>query len=195
MTHTIAALADRLRAVAVSGGAIVVGGDEIIVTLAGVGALFICEVAGRIFVETPALASPGESRNTIDARHATSSGSADNSLGAACEVAMARPAARGRERHARVPVVRFESRSCLDKAFKTVATVLGLGYKVSPRATLRSFQDLALAASVSDIVTRAISGHATEAMQQHYSTVGSNEMRRGLAAVIDIATGRERRVA
>lgn len=59
----------------------------------------------------------------------------------------------------------------------------------------RSFQDLARAASVSDIVTRAISGHATEAMQHHYSTVAGAEVCDGLAAVIDIATGRQRRAA
>jgi hypothetical protein len=80
----------------------------------------------------------------------------------------------------------------LDKAFRTIAGVLELGYDVSPRAMRRSFQDLARAASVSDIVTRAISGHATEAMQHHYSTVAGAEVRSGLAAVIDIATGRRR---
>jgi integrase len=89
----------------------------------------------------------------------------------------------------------FRSRSCMDKAFKEIGTVLGLGYEVTPRAMRRTFQDLARAASVSDIVTRAISGHRTEAMQQRYSTVASAEMRAGLAKVIDIATGRERQAA
>lgn len=37
---------------------------------------------------------------------------------------------------------------------------------------------------------RAISGHATESMQRHYSTVAADEMRDGLAKVIDIATAR-----
>jgi hypothetical protein len=35
----------------------------------------------------------------------------------------------------------------------------------------RTFQDLARAAEVRDIVTRSASGHSTEAMQRHYSTV------------------------
>jgi integrase len=86
----------------------------------------------------------------------------------------------------------FQSRSCLKKPFIAVGRVLALGYHVSPRAMRRSFQDLARAASVSDIVTRAISGHATETMQRHYSTVAGAEVREGLAAVIDIATGRKR---
>ena len=56
----------------------------------------------------------------------------------------------------------------------------------------RTFQDLARAAQVHDVVTRAISGHSTETMQRHYSTVNGDEMRAGLAKVIDIATGRKR---
>jgi integrase len=86
----------------------------------------------------------------------------------------------------------YQSRSCLDKAFKALSKLLDLGYDVSPRAMRRSFQDLARAAGVSDIVTRAISGHRTEAMQRRYSTVGNAEVLNGLAAVVDISTGRKR---
>jgi hypothetical protein len=86
----------------------------------------------------------------------------------------------------------FRSASCLDKPFAEVAKVLELGYAVTPRAMRRTYQDLARAASVADIVTRSISGHATPEMQRHYSTVSNEEQRAGLAKVIDIATGRER---
>jgi hypothetical protein len=93
----------------------------------------------------------------------------------------------------------FRSPYCLDKAFDKafdkVAEVLELGYKVTPCAMRRTYQDLAREAEVSDIVTRSISGHATPEMQRHYSTVSGDEMRAGLAKVIDIATGRERRAA
>ena len=89
----------------------------------------------------------------------------------------------------------FRSPSCLDKAFADVAEVLKLGYHVSPRCMRRTFQDLARAASIGDIVTRAISGHATPEMQRHYSTVAGEEVRAGMAKVIDIATGRERTAA
>ena len=51
----------------------------------------------------------------------------------------------------------------------------------------RTFQDLARSAAVPDIVTRAISGHATENMQRHYSTVASQEVRSGLADIISIS--------
>jgi hypothetical protein len=40
-----------------------------------------------------------------------------------------------------------------------------------------------------DAVTRAISGHATPAMQLHYSTVRSSEVRTALAKGAGIATG------
>ena len=42
-----------------------------------------------------------------------------------------------------------------------------------------------------DLVTRAISGHATEQMQQHYSTVDQTEMRQGMAKIISLAGVRE----
>jgi len=40
---------------------------------------------------------------------------------------------------------------------------------------------------VKDVVTRAVSGHATQAMQRHCSTVSPAEMRNSLAKVIDLA--------
>jgi hypothetical protein len=51
----------------------------------------------------------------------------------------------------------------------------------------RTFQDLCRAAEVKDVVTRAISGHATEEMQHHYSTVASEEIRQNLAKVVSLA--------
>jgi hypothetical protein len=55
----------------------------------------------------------------------------------------------------------------------------------------RTFQELARAAGVADVVPRAISGHATEAMQRRYSTARSHEVEDDLARVIDIATARQ----
>jgi integrase len=81
----------------------------------------------------------------------------------------------------------YRSRSCLDKPFRRVARAIGLGKLVTPRAMRRTFQDLARAAEVKDVVTRAVSGHASESMQQHYSTVSPEEMRQSLAKVISLA--------
>jgi hypothetical protein len=70
--------------------------------------------------------------------------------------------------------------------FEQLGTLLKLGYEVTetPKCMRRTYQDLCRAANVADIVTRSISGHATEDMQRHYSTVSADEMRAGLAAVI-----------
>jgi len=78
----------------------------------------------------------------------------------------------------------FRSPSCLDKPFKQVAKAIGLKKRITPRGMRRSFQDLARAAEVKDIVTRSISGHATETMQRHYSTVSGVEQAEGLGKVI-----------
>lgn len=89
----------------------------------------------------------------------------------------------------------FRSTSSLDKVFADIGKRIGLTYDVTPRCMRRTYQDLARAAELKDVVTRSISGHATPEMQRHYSTVSGDEMRAGLAKVIDIATGREQRAA
>lgn len=76
-----------------------------------------------------------------------------------------------------------------------VAKRIGLSYDVTPRCMRRTYQDLAHAAELRDVVTGAISGHATSEMQRRYSTVSGDEIRAGLAKVIDIASGREQRAA
>jgi hypothetical protein len=56
-----------------------------------------------------------------------------------------------------------------------VATELGITKHLTQRALRRTFNDLARAAQVTDLVTRSISGHLTEKMQAHYSTVNGGE--------------------
>ena len=85
----------------------------------------------------------------------------------------------------------FRARSVLDVPFQKTAEAIGLKKHITPRAMRRTFQDLARAAKVNDVVTRAISGHATETMQHHYSTVDSLEVKSGIARVIDLAGFRE----
>ncbi len=52
----------------------------------------------------------------------------------------------------------------------------------------RTFQDLARQANVPDLVTRAISGHATERMQRRYSTAHLEEIRDAVGKVAALAT-------
>jgi hypothetical protein len=94
----------------------------------------------------------------------------------------------------------FRSPCVLNKPLADVAEQLELGKKISQRALRRTFNDLARAAHVNDLVTRSISGHLTESMQHHYSTVNGNEQREALAKVIQLfasntrASGGEHRV-
>jgi integrase len=69
----------------------------------------------------------------------------------------------------------YRSASCLDWPFDKVAAAIDLGYPVSPRAMRRTFQDLAREAGIHGVITRAISGHATESMQRHYSTAATSK--------------------
>ena len=80
----------------------------------------------------------------------------------------------------------FRSTSVLLKPFAEVAREVGLTKRITPRALRRTFNDLARAAQVQDVVTRSISGHLTEGMQRHYSTVSGDEQRQALARVIDL---------
>jgi hypothetical protein len=81
----------------------------------------------------------------------------------------------------------FRSPSVLNKPFADVTETMGLGKKLSQRGLRRTFNDLARAAKVADLVTRSISGHLTESMQHHYSTVSSAEQRDGIARVVGFA--------
>ncbi len=78
----------------------------------------------------------------------------------------------------------FRSPSVLNKPFADVAKHVELGKAFTQRGLRRTFNDLARAARVESIITRSISGHLTERMQHHYSTVNTAEQREGIARVI-----------
>jgi hypothetical protein len=85
----------------------------------------------------------------------------------------------------------MRSRSALDKPFRDVIRALGWPLRFTPRGMRRTFQDLAREAQIHDIVTRAISGHATEKMQRHYSTAQLAEMEKAMGRVVSIVTAHE----
>lgn len=74
---------------------------------------------------------------------------------------------------------------CLKEAeIKHRFTVHGLRY---------TFTDLVRRANVDAVVRRALTGHVTEEMQRHYSTVGLDEKRAAIAGVIRLVPPTERR--
>ncbi len=89
----------------------------------------------------------------------------------------------------------FRSPSVLNKPFADVAEAIGLGKQFTQRGLRRTFNDLARAAAIEGVVTRSISGHLTERMQHHYSTVNADEQRGSIARVIDLMEARDERTA
>lgn len=81
--------------------------------------------------------------------------------------------------------------TALCKPFREVAMELKLGFTFTPRGMRRTFNDLARTANIQAIVTRSISGHLTEHMQDHYSTVRGPEQREGISRVVDLMKPRK----
>jgi hypothetical protein len=78
----------------------------------------------------------------------------------------------------------FRSEAFLKKAFPAVGNMIGLKKKFTPRGMRRTFNDLARVANVEALVTRSISGHLTEQMREHYSTVSPGEQRESIGRVL-----------
>jgi integrase len=85
----------------------------------------------------------------------------------------------------------FRSESFLKKAFVRVGQLIGLPKRITPRGMCRTFNDLARAARVEALVTRSISGHQTERMREHNSTVTPDEQRRSIGNVVRLFGARE----
>jgi hypothetical protein len=61
-----------------------------------------------------------------------------------------------------------------------------LNKQITPRGMRRTFNDLARAANVEALVTKSISGHQTDRMREHYSTVSPDEQRRSIGNVVSL---------
>jgi integrase len=89
----------------------------------------------------------------------------------------------------------YRSPSVLNKPFSDVVDEMGLDKRFTQRGLRRTFNDLARTARVDALVTRSISGHLTERMQHHYSTVNSDDQRQSIAKVIELTKARAKRQA
>jgi integrase len=74
----------------------------------------------------------------------------------------------------------------LRKPFARIGALIGLGMHFTPSGLRRTFNDLARAAQVESLVTRSISGHLTDRMREHYSTVTPVEQRESIGRVINL---------
>jgi len=72
----------------------------------------------------------------------------------------------------------FRSECFLNKSFEAVRGLVGLKKNFTPRGMRRTFNDLMRLAKA--IVTKSISGHLTDRMREHYSTVSTIEQRESI---------------
>lgn len=80
----------------------------------------------------------------------------------------------------------FRSESCLRKPFAKVSALIGLKKKFTPKGLRRTFNDAARIADLEAVVTKSISGHRTERMREHYSSVSGDEQRNGITKVLQL---------
>jgi len=78
---------------------------------------------------------------------------------------------------------------CLRKPFAKVGALIGLEMSFTPCGLRRTFNDLARTARVEALVTKSISGHLTDRMREHDSTVHPVEQRDSIGAVLRLVEG------
>jgi len=73
--------------------------------------------------------------------------------------------------------------SSLVNAIKSSRKEAGVDARVTPHVMRYAFSDLLRTADVDPVVRRALVGHVTEEMQEHYSTVSVDEKREAMKKV------------
>jgi integrase len=80
--------------------------------------------------------------------------------------------------------------SSLHKPWLACLRAAGIKDRFTVHGLRRTFVDLARRARVDSVVTRSLTGHVTEKMRIHYSSVGMDEQRSAVAAVADLVRAR-----
>jgi integrase len=80
----------------------------------------------------------------------------------------------------------FRNENTLQRPFRACAAAAGLGKRFTPRGMRRTFNDVARCARLDSIVIKSVSGHLTDRMKEHYSTVDGAEQREGLKRVVAV---------
>ena len=80
----------------------------------------------------------------------------------------------------------FRTPTVLNKPFADVAREIGLGIHFTQRGMRRTYNDLMRAAGVNTVVLKSVSGHLTDDMVEHYSSVRGDEQRESIGKVIDL---------
>lgn len=76
--------------------------------------------------------------------------------------------------------------STLAKAWQACMKEAGITRRFTPHGLRRTFNDLARLAGVDPITTKALTGHVTERMREHYSSVRLDEKRAAVGGVVSL---------
>jgi hypothetical protein len=77
----------------------------------------------------------------------------------------------------------------MDRAWARCLEIAGITKRFTLHGLRYTFTDLVRLANVDAVVRRALTGHVTEEMQRHYSTVGMEEKRAAVAGVLRVVDG------
>jgi integrase len=77
----------------------------------------------------------------------------------------------------------------MDRAWAKCLEIAGISKRFTLHGLRYTFTDLVRLANVDAVVRRALTGHVTEEMQRHYSTVGMEEKRAAIAGVLRVLDG------
>lgn len=78
----------------------------------------------------------------------------------------------------------FLGTNSLSKAWKACLKAAGIGERFTVHGLRKTFNDVTRRAKVDPLVIKSITGHVTEDMREHYSTVDLTEKRQAVAAVV-----------
>jgi len=78
----------------------------------------------------------------------------------------------------------YRTPNTLDIAWARCLALANIEKRFTPHGLRYTFTDLVRRANVDAVVRRALTGHVTEEMQRHYSTVGIDEKRAAIAGVM-----------
>jgi integrase len=79
----------------------------------------------------------------------------------------------------------FRQPSCLSNAFKAALKAAGVQKHITPHGLRYAFNDMLRRSGVDAISARALTGHVTEQMQEHYSSVQLDEKRAAISRLDD----------
>jgi integrase len=81
--------------------------------------------------------------------------------------------------------------SSMTGAWRACLKAAGITERFTPHGLRRTFNDMLRRAKMDPVIAKALTGHVTDQMREHYSTVGLDEKRAAVASVLRLLPRRE----